>query len=181
MSYDEKEERPTRLGLIQARVQKALKERLAPGRVEKEVDKLATEFIEANVEKVLGIAFGFESRWDGEYELHRGFEKGAIAAKLNEMLTSPEVMKFVEDAIGDFRKHIKVKALREWQKKYREAYLEAYWEKADELIDLNAKRHGQKDAEEEFYRLLREKFNTEAEIPQGHPLSGEENEGEEEP
>lgn len=154
-------------------MQKAVKERLAPGRVEREVNEMATQFIRGSVEQILGVAFGFDKRWRNQYELHRGFETGAIAAKLNEMVASEEITRFLEETIGDFRKHMKPKAIREWQKKYRESYLEAFWTRADELIDLNAKKHGHKDAEIEFDKIMRETFNSVAEIPQGHPLSGD--------
>lgn len=177
MSYGEHPvERPSRLSLIQTRIRNAVKERLAPGRVEQEVEKYAMQYIRDNVKTVVSIAFGFEKRWTNDWELHRGFEKSAMAAKLNELVNSADVTKFLADAIGDFQKLMGPKTIREWRKKYKEAYLQAFWERADELIDLNAQRDGSKDAEEEFQKIMRETFNTEAEIPQGDPLTEDEEE-----
>lgn len=164
---------PSRLGIIQSRIAAAVKVRLAPGRIEKEVDMMATEFLHGHVKQILGVAFGFDKRWGREYELHKGFETGAIATRLAELVSSPEVDAFLQEAIAGFRKHVKPKELREWQREYQRYFREAYWHRAQQLIELDANKYGHQRAEEDFDKLLRQTFEREADIPKGHPLSGD--------
>lgn len=173
MTYGDRESRPKNLRTMRQRVEAAIKDRLKPGQVEKEVNDIATRYIRDSVETVISIAFGFDRRWGKEFELHRGFEKGAIAAMLQEMLVSDEVQAFVREAIGDFRKLMPATTLAMWRKTYKDYFLRAYWERADELIQTHATEFGYWRAEEDYRERLRALTYDVLDLPKDHPARTE--------
>jgi hypothetical protein len=167
---NEENKTPARLSSIQSRMKKALLERLEPKRLADDVDALAKNFLTNHVQHILAVAFGFEKRWSDGFELHKGFTEGALHARLQQFVTSDATMQFLEEAIGNFKDHVKPKDLKAWQKRYREAFLEAYWERAGELINVRGEHDGRAQADLYFNQLMREHFAAAAELPEGHPL-----------